>query len=133
MKSAFIFSTVLGIILTLICYLFTNQIVSVFLTDQSAFDYAVQFARVLLCTGPAFGIYYVFTNALQAMGAAKASLVVNVSRQGLVYIPALFILNALFGITGLVWAQPAADVISIIMGIIMYLLLMKKNTGGQLF
>ncbi len=60
------------------------------------------------------------TNVLQAMGAAVPSLVINLSRQGLIYIPALFILKALLGINGLIWAQPAADILSLILAVVLY-------------
>ena len=120
MKFAFGFATFLGVSLTILCYAFTNQIVGVFLTDANAFDYAVEFARILLSTGPVFGIFYVLSNALQAMGAAMPSLIINISRQGLIYIPVLFILNAVLGVTGLVWAQPIVDVLSFVLGIGMY-------------
>lgn len=126
MKFALCFATILGVSLTLLCYLFTNQIVGVFLTDKKAFDYAVEFARILLSTGPLFGIFYVITNALQAMGAAMPSLIINISRQGLIYIPVLFLLNKLLGITGLVWAQPIVDVASLIIGIILYIKVSRK-------
>lgn len=126
MNFAFCFATILGVSLTILCYLFTNQIVGIFLTDANAFDYAVQFARILLSTGPVFGIFYVITNALQAMGAAIPSLIINISRQGLIYIPVLFLLNAVLGVTGLVWAQPVVDVISLVVGIGMYLKVSRK-------
>ncbi|MGN0509149.1 MAG: MATE family efflux transporter [Ruminococcus sp.] len=126
MKFAFCFATVLGVLLTILCYAFTNQIVGVFLTDVNAFDYAVVFARILLSTGPVFGIFYVITNSLQAMGAAMPSLIINISRQGLIYIPVLFILNTVLGVTGLVWAQPVADVISLAIGIVMYIKISRK-------
>lgn len=126
MKFAFVFATALGVGLTIFCYLFINQLVGVFLTDANAFDYGVEFAKILLCTGPLFGIYYVITNSLQAMGAAVPSLIINVSRQGLVYIPVLFILNVIIGIDGLVWAQPVVDVISLILGVILYLIFFKR-------
>ncbi|MGN0480235.1 MAG: MATE family efflux transporter [Lachnospiraceae bacterium] len=131
MKVALCFAAMLGVTLTILCYLFTNQIVGVFLTNEAAFDYAVEFARILLSTGSLFGIFYVLTNALQAMGAALPSLIVNISRQGLVYIPVLFIFNAVLGVNGLVWAQPVADIIALVVGIVMYLnkwtrLLQKK-------
>lgn len=126
MKFAFAFATLLGVVLTAVCYLFTDQIVGAFLTETAAFDYAVQFAKILLCTGPVFGMFYVLTNALQAMGAAVSSLIINISRQGLVYIPALFILGAVFGVNGLAWAQPIADLISILMGIMMYIEISRR-------
>ena len=58
------------------------------------------------------------TNALQARGAATESLIVNISRQGLIYIPSMFILGAIFHETGLIWAQPVADVLSLLLGCI---------------
>lgn len=71
-------------------------------------------------------MFYVLTNALQAMGAATPALIVNLSRQGLIYIPALFILQEALGATGLVWAQPAADLLSTGLVAILYVLTMRK-------
>lgn len=131
LKFSLSFAFALSIVMTAICYLFTNQIVSAFLTDMDAFDYAVQFARILLTTSSLFGVFYVLINALQAMGAAAASLVINLSRQGIIYIPALFILKAAFGITGLAWAQPVADLLSLGLAAILYVLTMKKMKNKQ--
>ncbi len=128
-KFSFIFSFILGVVLTVICYLFTNQIVSAFLADVTVFDYAVQFAKILLTTSPIFGVFYVLTNALQAMGAATASLAINLSRQGIIFIPVLFILKAVLGLTGLVWAQPAADILSILLAAVLYVSTYKHIKG----
>ena len=114
LRFSLVFAFLLSAVLTGICYLFTNQIVSAFLTDTTAFGYAVQFSRILLTTSFLFGVFYVLTNALQAMGAATAALVINVSRQGIIFIPALFILKAVMGMTGMVWAQPVADIDSLV-------------------
>lgn len=80
LKFSLTFAFLLSLAMTGLCYLFTNQIVSAFLTDLDAFDYAVQFARILLTTSSLFGVFYVLINALQAMGAAAASLIINLSR-----------------------------------------------------
>lgn len=115
--------------MTILCYLFTNQIVRVFLTDPEAFQYGVRFSRVLLTTSFLFGIFYVLSNALQAMGAATEALIINLSRQGLIYIPALFILEAMLGVTGLVWAQPVADLLSTALVAILYIRTMRRKDG----
>ena len=60
-------------------------------------------------------------------GAAKESLITNISRQGLIYIPFMFILGAIFHETGLIWAQPVADVISFILAIVLYYRRSKKR------
>lgn len=120
LRYSLVFSFVLSCALTLLCYLFTEQIVGVFLTDAAAFEYGVDFSRILLCTSFLFGVFYVLINALQAEGAATESLVVSISRQGLIYIPAMFMLGSLFNETGLIWAQPIADVLSLLLAILLY-------------
>ena len=67
------------------------------------------------------------TNALQARGAATESLIVNISRQGLIYIPSMFILGAIFHETGLIWAQPVADVLSLLLAIGLYFRMSGKG------
>lgn len=120
------FAFILGISLTSMCYIFINQIVRAFLTEANAFEYGVQFSKILLSTSAFFGVFYVLINALQAMGAAMSSLIVNLSRQGIIYIPALFILQAILGINGLIWAQPVADILSILLVFVLYIHTSKK-------
>ena len=81
---------------------------------------------ILLTTSFLFGVFNVLCNALQAMGAATAALIVNLSRQGIIYIPALFILQCFLGITGLAWAQPVADVLSTALVAALYLYTVRK-------
>lgn len=120
LRFSLLFAFSLSTALTIICYIFTKRIVSVFLTDAAAFEYGVSFSRILLCTSFLFGVFYVISNALQACGAATESLVVNISRQGIIYIPAMFLLELHFHETGLIWAQPVADVLSLLLAIILY-------------
>ena len=126
MNFSVVFALLLSVVMTGICYLFTEQIVHAFLTDQTAFEYGMQFSRILLSTSFLFGLFYVLCNALQAMGAATEALVVNLSRQGIICIPAVFIMQTLLGITGLVWAQPVADVLSLALVAVLYIFTMRK-------
>lgn len=128
LRFSLIFALILSAALTLLCYLFINQIVNAFLTDAAAFDFGVSFSRILLYTSFLFGVFYVLINALQASGAVIESLVVNISRQGLIYIPAMFILGATFHETGLVWAQPVADILSLLLAAMLYIRKTKQMT-----
>lgn len=132
MKFSVIFSFALSAVMTGLCYLFAGQIVGIFLTDPDAYSYALRFVEILLSTSFLFGLFYVYSNALQAMGAATPALIVNLSRQGLIYIPVLFILNALIGITGLVWAQPVADVLSTLLVIFLYRKTLRKMESSSM-
>lgn len=126
LRFSVIFALCLSSIMTILCYAFTGQIVSAFLTETSAYDYAVHFARILLTTSFLFGMFYVFSNALQAMGAAVSALIINLSRQGFVYLPCLYLFNYMFGINGLLWAQPAADIVSVILVIVLFEITWRK-------
>ena len=135
LKFSLFFAFAVSFVMTTLCYLFTNQIVSAFITDVNAFDYAVSFARILLTTSIFFGIFYVLTNAIQAMGAVIPALIINLSRQGIIYIPALYILNIFASASVLMFAQPIADILSIVLAVVLYISAYKKlsrqNTGVQ--
>ena len=57
-------------------------------------------------------------NTIQGMGKAIPSLLLTVCRQGLIFIPLIFILNHMFGLEGVIYAQPAADYLSIVVAIL---------------
>ena len=131
LKFSLLLALGLGTALTGICYLFTDQIVSAFLTNPTAFHYSVQFSKILLATSFLFGVFYVLINALQAMGAATESLIISISRQGIIFIPTLFILKTVIGMTGLVWAQPVADVFSLLLACLLYMRISKKMMANK--
>lgn len=127
LRFSVVFGFGLSIIMTVFCYLFGYQIVSIFLSEPEALSYGLKFSRILLTTSFLFGLFYVLSNALQAMGAATAALIINVSRQGLIYIPIIFILKKVLGMYGLIWAQSVADVLSVILVIIIYHITTKSK------
>ncbi len=112
---AFIFCAVIAIV----CFIFAKPIVGLFLTETESITYATSFTRIVLWTSPIVGMFYVLANTLQAMGAAIPALVLNLSRQGYIFIPVLFIMKAIMGMNGLVWAQPISDIISFIISIVL--------------
>ena len=68
-----------------------------------------------------------FTVLFQATGKAVPSYVCALSRQGVVYIITIFIMNAVFGYYGLISTQLVADVISAAIAYAMY----KKTFGSE--
>lgn len=126
MKFSLLFAFGLSAVMTGLGYLLREQIVGAFLTEPAAFDYAVRFTNILLTTSILFGVFFVLNNALQAVGAATQALITNLSRQGIIYIPALFVLQMAFGVTGLAWAQPVADLLSTILAALLYFYVSHK-------
>ncbi len=112
---------ILGTILTIIMVLTRRYIVAAFIDDQEVIDYGIQMVVALQVSGPFVGLSFLCTNCLQGMGKAVQSMILSLCRQCLAYIPAIIILNRLFGLNGLIWSQPIADYISIIVGLILAL------------
>ena len=127
MRFSVLFALGLSAVMTGLCYLLRGSIIQVFLTDAASFDYAATFTSILLTTSFLFGVFYVLTNALQAMGAAVQALIINLSRQGIIYIPALFLLQAFLEANGLAWAQPVADLLSTALVAVLYLWTSRKR------
>lgn len=129
-KKSLTFTTIFSLILcgavTILCFVFARPIVQVFLSTPDALDAAVTFSKIMLSTAWLFGVYYSLINALQAVGAAAPSLWLSVCRQGIVYIPAVFLFNALIGINGLAWAQPAADIVSLALAFLLTFRMIHK-------
>ena len=126
LRFSLVFALAISVMMAGVCYLFVEQIVSLVLTNEAAFDFGCQFSRILLTTSFLFGVYYVLTNTLQAMGAATPSFIINLSRQGLLFIPTLFLLESILGLNGLLWAQPVVDVLSLVMAIVLYIPIYRK-------
>ena len=131
LRFSVIFGFGLSTFMTIICYVFDRRIVGVFLSDPEALQYGVEFSRILLTTSFLFGMFYVLSNALQAMGAATSALIINMSRQGLIYIPVIFILQSIIGMDGLLWAQPVADILSVVLVVILYRVTLKNKIHTQ--
>lgn len=127
------FSAMFGLIfcavVSLLCFIFAKPIVKVFLTDMTALDAGVHFTRILMSTAWLIGAFAICQNTLQAIGAATPALLASIFRQGIIFIPAVFIMKSILGVDGLIWAQPVADVLSLVIVIIM--LRSKIRTMGR--
>ncbi len=131
MRFSLVFALCLSIFMTLLCFIFSEQLCRIFLSDPAALDYAVRFLRILLTTGFVFGVFNVLVGALQAAGAAVVALILNISRQGIIYIPALFLLKSLMGADGLAWAQPVADILALVLASVLYYRSFKKMMNPE--
>jgi len=113
-------STALCIVMTGLCYVSNEAIIGTFLTENISFAYGTQFAKILLSTAFMSGAFFIMISGIQAMGASIPALILNVCRQGIIYIPALFALRALAGVHGLIWAQPVSDVLSLTLALALH-------------
>lgn len=125
-KFSSVFATVFCAVIAVLCFIFAEPIVKIFLTDERALSAGMHFTRILMSTGWLIGVFIVCQNALQAFGAAAPALLAIVFRQGIIFVPAMFIMEAVIGVDGLMWAQPVADLLSLIFIAIMLIGKLRK-------
>ena len=113
-----IVSVIMGTILTLFMMVARKSLVQVFINDAQVITYGIQMVIALQLSAPFLGILFLCINTIQGMGKAIPSLLLTVCRQGLIFIPLIFILNHMFGLEGVIYAQPAADYLSIVVAIL---------------
>ena len=126
---------IIGTVMTVFYIFFRRQVVSAFIDNEEVIEYGVKMLTALMSAGPVIGIMFIINFAFQGMGKGGRSLIIAVSRQGIVFLPTLIIMDKLIGLEGIIWAQPAADYFCVILSVIMFATFikkLKKNTQEEL-
>lgn len=95
---------------------FAPQLIKLFMTQPAIVTMGTTMLRAMLITTPLVGFILVFTTVFQSVGAATSALIMALSRQAVILGLAIVILARFFGLTGIVWAQPVADVLTCLIG-----------------
>ena len=127
-KGTGICSVLTGTILSLILFLFREQLVSAFITDPAVLPLGKTMLIGAIIVQPVYGIYQLSSTYLQAIGRVPEATVTSLLRQGIVYIPVLYGMEALFGLTGLVYSSAVTDVISTVVALVI-VSCMKKTSS----
>ncbi len=108
-----------GALLAIVCLLFRNQLLAMFLKGATE-DY-LSIGRVCLLasviTGPFYGFYQLCTTYLQSTGKSKKAILVSLMEKGIVYIPALLLMRLIFGMYGVIFAGTATTLVSSIVAL----------------
>ena len=130
-SAAFRYGTAISFGFALLCLaafeLFAEPLASVFMRDAVTVKDAAAFLRRMVTAMPLMSVAYPMIIQFQAMGRVRESLVCSVLRKGVLDIPLLFLMDALLPLYGLMWVQPIVDLISLIVAIILYLHIRKKE------
>ena len=132
MKFTMACTLTVGITLTIVYYIFSTQIINIFNgeNDPLVTEYGVKILRGLMLAGPFIGILFTCNFAFQGMGRTVPTMVLSLGRQGLIFFPLAIIMDKLFAFNGIVFAQPVADLVCIVLGLIMFGIVdakLKKN------
>ncbi len=110
--------------------LFPRQLAMMFTTDVAMLDASVPALRIMLMAFPVVGGQIIITSFFQSVREAKTAVFLSTTRQLLFLLPLLLILPPHYGVNGVWWTHPIADVLSALISnwlLVRYINKMKKT------
>ncbi len=104
--------TMLLAFFTIIIEIWAPEIVSVFMKDPEGLRVTIPGMRIMLSAMVFIGPNILFVTAFQGLSMGAMALWLSLVRQFLLFIPSLFLLEYLLGLTGIWLALPVSDILS---------------------
>ena len=131
-KTSILWSTVFCVIFGGILALFPAAIVSQFTKDDvEMIRIGAAALRANGITIMLFGFYTVYSSLFLALGKGREGFILGACRQGICFIPVILLLPTIWGLNGILYAQPIADALSAIITVFMAIPLHQKLNKMQ--
>ena len=105
-------SLLLTVLVAVVYILLSRPLILLFNQNPVIVDYGRWLLVSQVALYPAFGLCYMMTITYQTIGASGYGLFLSMIRQGLFYVPFILTLPKLFGVTGIYFSQPTADILT---------------------
>ncbi|MDT6981508.1 MATE family efflux transporter [Levilactobacillus zymae] len=105
-----------ALVCALLLIIFAPQLITLFMAQPAIVAMGTVMLRAILITTPLVGTILVFTTVFQSVGNGTSALIMALARQAVLLGLAIVILAHFFGLTGIIWAQPVADVLTCLIG-----------------
>lgn len=114
MQKTCIYAFLTSMIMWLIAMIYTPQLISIFVKEPEIISESVKAFRIVVAALPMASIYYVSIFYFQALGKAKTSIFLSISKQLILTIPISVILVKVFhlGAMGVWLAYPISDILA---------------------
>ncbi len=131
-KTSILWSTVFCVIFGVMLALFPTAIVSRFTKgDAEMIRIGAASLRANGISIMLFGFYTVYSSLFLALGKGREGFILGACRQGICFIPVILLLPIVWGLNGIMYAQPIADVLSAVITVFMAIPLHKKLNEMQ--
>lgn len=98
-------------------HIFAKELIMTMTKDSQVIAYTRKLLNLQCLTLPLLGYFALSSMLMQNIGQYFWSSIISISRQGIFYIPLLYILTGAFGQVGIYLLQPMADIMSFILAI----------------
>lgn len=116
----------LGLAISIVVFLAASPLIRVFLDTASIVPDGTLMLRWQISGLVFASIVLLYTCVFQATGKALPALVLSLSRQGLVFLGIFFALTLIFGYQGFLASQAAADLVSAVLALGLYVRMSKS-------
>lgn len=124
MRAFFSAARIVGLAISIVCVilyrLFAPYIMQAFISDAETVRLGTEFLQARCFATPFMFLSFHMVYLMQAINEGKCSFYLAFIRQIVLNIPILILMNALFGMTGIVWTQAIADCLNVIASYIIY-------------
>lgn len=131
-KISTLWSTIFCVVVGFLVAIFSKQIISQFTTGNEEMVLVGQ--KSLIANGFSFflfGFYTVYSSLFLALGKGAAGFFLGACRQGICFIPIILLLPTVWGINGIMYAQPIADILSAAITVYMAVKLHKELSATE--
>ncbi|EGY79732.1 MATE family efflux transporter [Peptoniphilus indolicus] len=122
-KKAFKISVIVGtvflIVSAILLYVFSEPLIKAMSNDNEVILVGSEILRMQCITLPLLGYFAISSMLMQNIGQYFWASIISISRQGIFYIPLIYILSNMFGEFGIYLLQPVADVLSFVLAVIL--------------
>ena len=105
----------------IVMFLFPQQLLSIFSSDPALLDLGKTAMRIFVVGMPLIGINIIGATLFQALGRARPSFILSVSRPVLFLLPMVLLLPRLYELNGVWAAFPAADLMAVVLTVLFLL------------
>lgn len=125
-RFALIADEIFLVAITIVYHVFSEGLVSFFIDEETVIAYGSAFLKGMCLAIPFYALDFLAVGIFQACGMGKKSLIFALLRKVVLEIPALIVLNILFPMYGLAYAQPFAEFVMAILAAVVLLRMFSK-------
>ena len=106
---------------------FAPEIIHAFIKDPATVAFGTEFLKIRSFAAIFMFLSFHMVHFMQAVARGKTSFYLAAIRQLCLNIPILFLLDRLFGMTGIVWTQTVADAINVCVSYLIFSMMVRRG------
>ena len=131
-RTLFLFSLVVSITIAVLLYTNASGVTRLFINDQETVQYGRTFLHIICSACPMTTMTFFTLTVFQATGQKRQPILLSMLRKGTVDVPFMCLFSHIFGINGVAWATPVAEITSLIVSAALVIPYIRKLSNQNI-